>query len=105
MRSPYLAIASFTAPRRKPRGAIRCTPGATAGSTTKRECKGESHPVARFAVPLRRFCGRGGGDRVEVHADALSHDQRNIGVQIGRASCRERVESSVVAVSLKKKET
>src|SRR3712207_8742613 len=60
----------------------------------------------------RRTHGRGGGlleqlrrHVVRVHPEFLRHVAGDGKQQIGRASCRERVKISVVAVSLKKKIT
>src|SRR3712207_5248887 len=64
------------------------------------------HTNARGLVRALRVLSLGGGDLLSPGTIDLVFDQQSDGVdlEIGRASCRGRVEISVVAVSLKKKE-
>src|SRR5262245_66665899 len=57
---------------------------------------------ARFASRSRFRVARRGWDRSRLSA-ARQSDDRERGLQIGRASCRERVESWVVGGTLKRK--
>src|SRR5688572_31612942 len=60
-------------------------------------------PTARRAAPVARARGGRHAQALPDDAAAPAAPRRRAGAQIGRASCRERVEIWVVAVSLKKK--
>src|SRR4051812_50149281 len=63
-------------------------------------CSSDLHGVGRLLDLLHQLAAAGRG---EQHHGEAAGGQRATLVEIGRASCRERVEISVGAVSLKKK--